>query len=119
MKKTDADIIKKKLEAKKWFRERKFRHFGIDHLALIDVGVIPKGAEFDKDREVTMTNRQRFFYARRYDSWRHAWDEVLRDPKNAHLRGSDYKDKTRLEMEWQLKHGYEVGYFEDITQKYI
>lgn len=43
------------------------------------------------------------------------WRKILKE--NPHLRGSDYKEGTKLSQQKQIELGYEVGYHQDIKLK--
>lgn len=97
---TIYDKVKDKLEVYESFRERRKRATGLMILTLRDLGLEGKEA---------FTIENLIDISKKYDSYRHEWDAVLAD--HPEFRGSDYKDKERVEQEKIISYGrYEPGY---------
>ena len=104
--------VKAKLETHINFRERTFRGKYLAVLALrkLEMDIVVDGKTRPK---IGMTIEDLVEFAKTHDSYRSAWDAVLRDEENKHLRGKDYSDKVMLEQEWQLAHGYQPNFWQD------
>lgn len=106
---TLKDILQKKLESHVQFRERANRDTGLAILALRDAGY-----EERYSRREQLTLKEMAIFAKKYDSYRHEYDAVMREYPD--LRGSDYEDGKVLAQEKQIEFGYEVGYHQDIKK---
>jgi hypothetical protein len=100
---TIFNIIKSKLENFPNFRERRFRAKYLTTLALRELRLENKFKE-----GIQLTVEEMIDFARKYDSYRHEWDAVMREYPD--LQGKDYKDKEKLEQEKQIEFGYEGGF---------
>lgn len=107
---TTYEIVKEKLENFPDFRERKSRGKYLAILALRHIGLERK---YEEDEPLRIDELSDF--AITYDSFRHAWTDVLRE--NEKLQGSDYGDKTILEQAKKIELRYEVGYHQDIKKE--
>lgn len=98
---TKEEIVKIKLENFPDFRERGLRSKYLAILALRELGL--EQMFYDK-RPLTLEDMVEFAIG--FDSYRHAWTDVLRKKENEHLRGKDYNDKDRLQELKQKELGY-------------
>lgn len=105
---TTYSIIKSKLEAFKDFRERRFRGKYLMKLALREMGCEKKYYE-----GLQLTEEEMIEFAKKYDTYRHEWDCVMRD--EIILRGLDYDDKKKIVQKKLIEFGYEVGFYQ-LTQ---
>lgn len=96
------------LETTPKFRERKYRGHLIATLALKATGLGTKWSNGDK-----LSIQELCEFATKFDSYRHAWTDVLNSKQFEHLQGSDYEDKEKLMQEKMLALGYTPGYKHD------
>lgn len=98
--KTDYNLVKEKLGKFVDFRKREFRAKYLSILAL-------RALELEHvDRKLTLEELAEF--AIKFDSYRHAWTDCVRD--NPAWQTETYKDKTILEQQHQISLGYESGF---------
>jgi len=102
---TTNEIVKDKLEKFPIFRERSKRGIYLSKLALRAIGL--------ETKTEPLTLEEMTEFAIKFATYERAWRDVLADKENAHLRGSDYDDKIRLEQEAQISLGYEPNYHQN------
>lgn len=93
------EIVKEKLETTPAFRERKNRGVYLAILALRELDLEKK-----QKAGIMMTMNELSKFGIKYDSYRNAWDTVMR--KNKHLQGFDYEEGKKLEEKVLRKKGY-------------
>lgn len=105
--KTDYNLIKEKLEAFPDFRkrERRGKYLAILALRALELEYV--------ERKLTLEELVEF--AIKFDSYRHAWTDCVRD--NPAWQTETYSDKTILEQQKKIELGYEVGYVKDVHAK--
>jgi len=92
-------IVKEKLETVPAFRERKDRGIYLAILALRELNLEKK-----QKAGIMMTMNELSRFGVKYDSYRNAWDTVMR--KNEHLQGTDYAEGKALEERVLKQKGY-------------
>ena len=101
--------LKEKMEQHPKFRERTFRDEGLVILAL-------RSLDLERKYETTPLDKKEMAeFAKKYDSYRHEWDAVMRECP--HLQGSDFSDGKALSQAKQIEFGYEVGYHSDLSPR--
>lgn len=96
---TKYEIVKSKLENFPDFRERGLRS---EYLAILALRELELEDMFNDKRPLTLKDMVEFAIS--YDSYRHAWTDVLKD--NKHLRGKDYDDKVALQEQKRLEYSF-------------
>lgn len=111
--------VKKYLEDQPLFRERKNKDRGIVNILMRRY---PKIHQILKEELITKDELAEIM--REYSSMDREWRRILSLEENAHLRGSDYEEKERLEAQKMADLGYNVNgtvkeenAVEDETQK--
>ena len=87
------DLVKSYLEEEPLFRERKNKDRGIVHLLIDRYGL-------------NLTESRLIALVQDYASMDRMWRQILQ--QNPELRGSDFKDKEKLEQEKQAELGYKT-----------
>lgn len=97
------------LENNPKYRERKYRGHLLANLALRASQLGNKWSRGEK-----LSIQELCAFAVKFDSYRHAWTDVMKDCKE--LRGTDYDDKEILVQEKLIEMGYRPGHLSDIKQ---
>ena len=97
------------LENNPKFRERKYRGHLLCNLALRATGL---GNKYSRGEKLTI--QEMCDFAVKFDSYRHAWTDVMKDV--IFLRGKDYEDKEVLEQNKLIEMGYTSGHYQDVNR---
>lgn len=100
---TTTDKVQEKLENYPQMRERRFSRDWLAEEALADAGLLLKWIDGK-----SFSLQDLLDFHKKYDTWRHAWDEVTRE--NPKLQGEDYADGKILAQKVQVERGYMPGF---------